>query len=166
MMVPPEVPPIPSAYGRTRSVTPSQMSGRITPSTPGAMMRRRTSMASSMSSSRDRGRERPTTPNLRSCSKQSFASSTSRQSHRSGFGGRGGGEIEELKRELDTIRKREEQTRTLLEEVSNQVERRWIDSSRRTGYLRNGRKDSKRSRTKSTRTKQHRWKLKKGDEQQ
>ncbi|GAA5988041.1 hypothetical protein JCM5350_004149 [Sporobolomyces pararoseus] len=111
MMAPPEVPPIPSAYGRTRSVTPSQMSGRITPSTPGAMMKRRTSMASSMSSSTNG--ERPSTPNLRSSSRQSFASSTSRQSHRSGFGG--GEEVEELRKELDELRKREEETRALLE---------------------------------------------------
>ncbi|GAA5871571.1 hypothetical protein JCM16303_000797 [Sporobolomyces ruberrimus] len=109
-MPPPEVPPIPSAYGRTRSVTPSQMSGRITPSTPGAMMRRRTSLASSMSSSTNGGAgERPTTPSLRSSSRQSFASSTSRQSHRNGE------EVEELRRELEETRRREEATRALLE---------------------------------------------------
>ncbi|GAA5909177.1 uncharacterized protein JCM6883_005796 [Sporobolomyces salmoneus] len=109
IMPPPEVPPIPSAYGRTRSVTPSSMSGRITPSTPGAMMRRRTSMASSISSSTNGG-ERPTTPSLRSSSRQSFASSTSRQSHRNGFE-----EVEELKRELEDTKRREEETRALLE---------------------------------------------------
>ncbi|GAA5830650.1 hypothetical protein JCM5353_007570 [Sporobolomyces roseus] len=110
-MAPPDVPPIPSPYGRTRSVTPAQMmssSGRITPSTPGAMMRRRTSMASSISSSVNG--ERPTTPNLRSSSRQSFASSISRQSHRNG-----GEDVEELRRELEESKRREEEVRTLLE---------------------------------------------------
>ncbi|GAA6064507.1 hypothetical protein JCM10212_004868 [Sporobolomyces blumeae] len=106
-MAAPEVPPIPSAYGRTRSVTPSSMSGRITPSTPGAMMRRRTSMASEMGSSVNG--TRPTTPSFRSQSRQSLASSTSRQSQRDGD------ELDGLRRELDEIKHREEETRVLLE---------------------------------------------------
>ncbi|GAA6022674.1 hypothetical protein JCM11491_000560 [Sporobolomyces phaffii] len=117
MMAPPEVPPIPSAYGRTRSVTPSQMmsaSGRVTPSTPGAMMRRRTSMASSVSSATGGG-DRPSTPNLRSSSRQSFASSTSRTSSHHQQHHHNHDVVEELRRELDELRRREEDTRTLLE---------------------------------------------------
>ncbi|GAA5935557.1 uncharacterized protein JCM15063_001076 [Sporobolomyces koalae] len=128
MMAPPEVPPIPSAYGRTRSVTPSQMSGRITPSTSGAMTRRRTSMASSVSSSVNGGAgERPTTPSLRSSSRQSFASSTSRQSHRIAD------DVDELRRELLESKKREEETRTLLEgseQLGREMEDRLEDAKR------------------------------------
>jgi len=65
-------------------------------------------MASSISSSVNG--DRPTTPSLRSSSRQSFASSTSRQSHRNG-----GEDMEELRRELEESKRREEEVRTLLE---------------------------------------------------
>ncbi|GAA5867390.1 hypothetical protein JCM1840_002120 [Sporobolomyces johnsonii] len=100
----PDVPPIPSAYGLARSVTPSSMSGRITPSTPGGMIRRRTSLANSEASI-----ARPTTPSIRSQSRQSFASSISRQSHRDNE------ELDELRKELEDARVRETEVRQLLE---------------------------------------------------
>ncbi|CEQ41011.1 SPOSA6832_02692, partial [Sporobolomyces salmonicolor] len=100
----PDVPPIPSAYGLARSVTPSSLSGRITPSTPGGMIRRRTSLANSEASI-----ARPTTPSIRSQSRQSFASSISRQSHRDNE------ELDELRKELEDARVRETEVRQLLE---------------------------------------------------
>lgn len=69
--VPPQVPPIPLAYGLARSVTPSSATGRMTPA------RRRTSLATTTASDLP---PRSTTPSLRSSSRQSFASSISRQS--------------------------------------------------------------------------------------
>ncbi|GAA5981430.1 hypothetical protein JCM11641_004760 [Rhodosporidiobolus odoratus] len=108
----PDVPAIPSAYGLARSVTPSSMSGRITPSTPGGMPRRRTSLAQSESSAR------PTTPSVRSYSRQSFASSVSRQSHRSTAStshAADAEELAELKADLEDARQRESETRQLLE---------------------------------------------------
>ncbi|KWU44383.1 hypothetical protein RHOSPDRAFT_33944 [Rhodotorula sp. JG-1b] len=70
--LPPQVPPIPLAYGLARSVTPSSATtGRMTPA------RRRTSLATTTASDLP---PRSTTPSLRSSSRQSFASSISRQS--------------------------------------------------------------------------------------
>ncbi|GAA5914168.1 hypothetical protein JCM6882_004944 [Rhodosporidiobolus microsporus] len=108
----PDVPPIPSAYGLARSVTPSSMSGRITPSTPGAMMKnRRTSLAQSETSS-----ARPTTPSVRSYSRQSFASSVSRQSHRSTAStSHDADDFAELRTELEEAKQREADIRQLLE---------------------------------------------------
>ncbi|GAA5834994.1 hypothetical protein JCM11251_000132 [Rhodosporidiobolus azoricus] len=108
----PDVPPIPSAYGLARSVTPSSMSGRVTPSTPGAMMRnRRTSLAQSESSAR------PTTPSIRSYSRQSLASSVSRQSHRSttSTSHDPDGDYADLRIELEEAKQREAEIRQLLE---------------------------------------------------
>ncbi|BGP47793.1 hypothetical protein JCM10450v2_003658 [Rhodotorula kratochvilovae] len=108
----PDVPPIPSAYGLARSVTPSSQSGRATPSTPGAMIRRRTSLAQS-----ELGASiRPSTPSLRSSSRQSFASSVSRQSQRSTAShATDTEELDDLRRELAEAQHRESEIRQLLE---------------------------------------------------
>ncbi|GAA6044179.1 hypothetical protein JCM8097_007224 [Rhodosporidiobolus ruineniae] len=111
----PEVPPIPSAYGLARSVTPSSASGRVTPSTPGAMLKtlpRRTSLAQSEASSS----ARPTTPSFRSQSRQSFASSISRQSHRSTASTSTQQHLDDdLRGDLEDARQQEAELRALLD---------------------------------------------------
>ncbi|KPV75269.1 uncharacterized protein RHOBADRAFT_53266 [Rhodotorula graminis WP1] len=131
----PDVPPIPSAYGLARSVTPSSQSGRVTPSTPGAMMRRRTSLAQS-----DLGSSiRPSTPSLRSSSRQSFASSVSRQSHRSTTSTTADpDELDDLRRELAEAQQREGEIRQLLEgseRLGREVEDRLGEKNRRIADL-------------------------------
>ena len=130
----PDVPPIPSAYGLARSVTPSSQSGRVTPSTPGAMMRRRTSLAQS-----DLGASiRPSTPSLRSSSRQSFASSVSRQSQRSTASTADPDELDDLRRELAEAQQREGEIRQLLEgseRLGREVEDRLGEKNRRIADL-------------------------------
>ncbi|GAA5824364.1 hypothetical protein JCM3770_001840 [Rhodotorula araucariae] len=131
----PDVPPIPSAYGLARSVTPSSQSGRATPSTPGAMMRRRTSLAQS-----ELGTSvRPSTPSLRSSSRQSFASSVSRQSHRSAASQAADtDELEDLRRELAEAQQRESEIRQLLEgseRLGREVEDRLTEKNERIAAL-------------------------------
>ncbi|POY70946.1 hypothetical protein BMF94_6034 [Rhodotorula taiwanensis] len=116
---PPEVPPIPSAYGLARSMTPSSATGRVTPAlTRSETPRRRTSMAPPPPV------ERPVTPSLRSSSRQSFASSVSRQSHRSSLAGGGGEDASELRHLLDAS-----------ERLGREMEDRLVEKSRRIKEL-------------------------------
>lgn len=130
----PDVPPIPSAYGLSRSVTPASQSGRVTPSTPGAMMRRRTSLAQSELGSSIR----PGTPSLRSSSRQSFASSVSRQSQRSAASNADPEELDDLRRELAEAQQRESEMRQLLEgseRLGREMEDRLTEKNRRIDGL-------------------------------
>ncbi|BGO99648.1 hypothetical protein JCM10021v2_003324 [Rhodotorula toruloides] len=100
----PDVPPIPAAYGLKRSVTPSSTSGRITPSTPGAMMRRRTSAAQSdLSASHARPPDHAQPPLLIP------------PSHRSVFSASDADDFDDLRTQVEEARQREAEIRQLLE---------------------------------------------------
>ncbi|BGO92430.1 hypothetical protein NBRC10512_007512 [Rhodotorula toruloides] len=132
----PDVPPIPAAYGLKRSVTPSSISGRVTPSTPGAMMRRRTSAAQSDLSASHAAR--PTTPSFRSSSRQSFASSVSRQSHRSMFSASDADDFDDLRTQVEEARQREAEIRQLLEgseKLGREMEDRLTEKNNRIKQL-------------------------------